>query len=78
MKKTSYFWFGVWLTASIALTIWCFEYADATRGYNSIGGEVFMIALPLMIVFNKINKLQEKLNRKSQYIKKLEERANML
>ena len=26
-----------------------FVYADAARGYNSIGGEVFMIALPYLI-----------------------------
>ena len=77
MKKTNDFWFGFVLTLSILFCVFCFEYADNFRGYNSIGGEVFMIALPLTIVFNKINKLQEKINRKSQYIKKLEERANM-
>lgn len=54
MKKTGGFWFGVALTLSILFCIWCFEYADSFRGYNSTGGEVFMLALPLMIVQNKL------------------------
>jgi hypothetical protein len=71
------FWFGVAFTFSICLTIYVFQYAYAVRGYNAIGSEVFMLALPLMIVFNKINKLQEKLNRKSRYIKQLEKQLNV-
>lgn len=54
MKKTGGFWFGVALILSILFCIWCFEYADNFRGYNSTGGEVFMLALPLMIVQNKL------------------------
>ena len=72
------FLFGIVLTASILFVIWCFDYADATRGYNATGGEVFILALPLMIAFQKISNLEEKINRKNKYIKKLEqERLNM-
>jgi hypothetical protein len=47
------------------------------RGHYSLGGEVFTIALPLAIVFNKISQLEKKLQRKSEYVKKLEERLNV-
>lgn len=66
MKKG--FLFGVILTLSILAVVWCFEYADATRGYNAIGGEVFTIALPLWIVWKKISAMgrqMEKLKRQN-------------
>jgi hypothetical protein len=73
------FWFGVILTISILLVVRCFEYADAVRGSNQTkGAEVFMIVLPLMIVFRAISKLEQKLNRKNEYIQKVEqERLNV-
>ena len=71
------FWFGAFLTIAILLVVRCFEYADAVRGYNGTGSEVFMIVLPLMIVFNQISKLEQTMQRKNEYIKKMEqERLN--
>jgi hypothetical protein len=72
------FWFGAFLTIVILLVVRCFEYADAVRGSNQTGAEVFTIVLPLMIVFHGISKLEQKLNRKNDYIKKVEqERLNV-
>lgn len=72
------FWFGVILTISILLVVRCFEYADAVRGSNETGAEVFMIVLPLLIVFNQISKLEQKIQRKNEYIQKVEkERLNV-
>ena len=72
------FWFGVILTISILLVIRCFEYADAVRGSNETGVEVFTIVLPLLIVFNQISKLEQKIRRKNEYIQKVEqERLNV-
>ena len=71
MKKG--FWFGVILTLSILAVVWCFEYADATRGYNSTGGEVFTIALPLYIVWKKLTTMGrqiEKLKRQNNLKRK--------
>lgn len=71
------FWFGVILTVSVLLVVKCFEYADAVRGCDGTGSEVFMVVLPLMIVFHEISKLEQKLDRKNQCIKKMEqERLN--
>ena len=64
MKKG--FWFGVVLTFSIIATIWCFEYADTVRGYNSTGGEVFLIALPLWIVWKKFKAMGQKIEKLEQ------------
>ena len=47
--KINKFWFGFLLAVSIMAIPMAFVYADAARGYNSIGGEVFMIALPYLI-----------------------------
>ena len=49
MKKSRYFIYGCLLTVSIFLVIFAFELADLTRGYCATGGEVFTIALPLLI-----------------------------
>lgn len=72
------FWFGVFLTLSILLVVRCFEYADAMRGSDQMGAEVFTIVLPLMIAFHEISKLEQKINRKNEYIQKVEkERLNV-
>ena len=74
----SKFWFGVILTISILLVVRCFEYADMVRGSNETGAEVFTIVLPLLIVFNQISKLEQKIQRKNEYIQKVEqERLNV-
>ena len=63
MKNLNNFWFGVILTLSILAVIWCFDYADNWRGYNSTGGEVFMIALPLYIVWKKLTTMGQEIQR---------------
>ena len=67
MKKLNIFWFGFALTLSILAVKWCFEYADSVRGYNSTGGEVFMIALPLYVVWKKISDMGRKIQNVKQY-----------
>ena len=69
------FWFGAFLTIAILLVVRCFEYADAVRGYNGTGGEVFMIALPLYIVWKKISEMGRKIQRLKRYNQSLK---NML
>lgn len=72
------FWFGAFLTIAILLVIKCFEYADSIRGCNSTGSEVFMLVLPLTIVFSQISKLEQIIQRKNEYIKRVEqERLNV-
>ena len=72
------FWFGAILTLSILLVVRCFEYADAMRGSDQMGAEVFTIVLPLLIVFNQISSLEQKIQRKNEYIQKVEqERLNV-
>ena len=72
------FWFGAFLTIAILLVVRCFEYADAVRSSNETGAEVFTIVLPLLIVFNQISKLEQKIQRKNEYIQKMEqERLNV-
>lgn len=66
MKNLNNFWFGVILTLSILAVIWCFDYADNWRGYNSTGGEVFMIALPLYIVWKKLTTMGQQIERLKQ------------
>ena len=58
MKNNSLFYIGLCL--AILFTVWCFDYADALRGYSATGGEVFTIALPLYIVQKKVASLEQK------------------
>ena len=55
MKKSVYFVFGSLFTISMFLTIWAFEVADLWRGYNGLGGEVFTVALPLILVWKIVS-----------------------
>lgn len=55
MKKSVYFIFGSLFTISMFLTIWAFEVADLWRGYDGMGGEVFTIALPLILVWKMVS-----------------------
>ena len=57
------FLFYLILGISVVLVCIAFDYADAVRGYNATGGEVFTIALPLGIVWNKISAMGQKINR---------------
>lgn len=53
MKKLKFlndFWFGVLLVFAIMAVLYCFQYASAERIVeNKVGGEVFTLALPLLI-----------------------------
>jgi hypothetical protein len=62
-KNTNYFWFGVSLILSILVVVWGFETADKFRGYNSVGSEIFLIILPLWIVWHKLEQLEQKIKR---------------
>lgn len=67
MKNNCIFW--VSLILSLVAVVVCFRTADSVRGYNAIGGEVFMLALPLMIVKEKVSALGqeiEKLKKQNQ------------
>lgn len=48
--KINKFWFGFLLAFSIMLIPLAFLYADTQRVCNSIGGEVFMVALPFLVL----------------------------
>ena len=51
MKIRNNFWFGLLLGVSVMLIPLSFLYADLERGYNATGGEVFMIALPILVMW---------------------------
>ena len=58
--------FIICLILSFIIIIIGFELADAHRGYNAIGGEVFMLALPLLMIYGKIVEMQNKIDRLTQ------------
>ena len=60
------------ILASILFVVYCFEQADAVRGYNATGSEVFTIALPLWIMWRIVTGLCEKIDKLKKYNKKLE------
>ena len=67
MKKQNFylsdFWYGMLLMLSFCIVAMCFKEADAFRGYNSIGGELISLALPLLIIrwkqWSRINKRRD-------------------
>ena len=48
--KLNKFYFGLFMGLCPWLISWAFEYADRYRGYNSLGGEMFTLLLPVLIV----------------------------
>lgn len=48
--KLNVFWFVFLFILSIMLIPLFFQVADLERGYNATGGEVFMIALPYLVL----------------------------
>lgn len=48
------------LVFAVLAVVWCFNYADECRKIDATGGEVFTIALPLMIVFLKAKMVGQK------------------
>ena len=77
MKLFNNFWFGAILTLSIFMVIWCFDYADSFRSYNSTGGEVFMIALPLTLVWLKLREMGQKISKLKQCNKTLKRQLQL-
>lgn len=63
MKALKNVLFYVALMALILVTIWCFNYAHEFRNSNQIGSEVFVLALPLMLVEYKLNTAEQKIKR---------------
>ena len=61
MKVLKNVLFYVALMALILVTIWCFNYAHEFRNSNQIGSEVFVLALPLMLVEYKMNRAEQNL-----------------
>lgn len=67
MKKQNFylsdFWYGALLIASIWLIVSMFNYADAIRGYNALGGEFVLLVLPLFIIkwktWSRVNKRRD-------------------
>ena len=70
MKK---FAFYVLLSLSLLVVCCAFDYADAVRGYNATGGEVFTIILPLMVIWSKMETMSHNIQRLKQYNKALQE-----
>jgi F0F1-type ATP synthase assembly protein I len=50
MKNMSNRAYLITLALSIVLVVFCFLCADWHRGYDGLGGEVFMIALPFVLI----------------------------
>lgn len=72
MKKLNDFWFGVLLVLSILFVVWCFQYANAERiAENKVGGEVFTIALPLLITKWKLWTVEQEKKANQLRIKQL-------
>ena len=67
MKKQklylSDFWYGALLVGSIWLIVSMFNYADAIRGYNALGGEFILLVLPLLVIkwksWSRMNKRRD-------------------
>lgn len=54
MKDLEGFWFFLALCMSMLVVVLSFMLAYTERGYLALGGEVFMLALPLIVVFLRI------------------------
>jgi hypothetical protein len=48
--RLSKFWYGFFLATSLFVVVWSFVAANSFRGNGYVGGEVFMVALPLMVI----------------------------
>lgn len=71
MKSNTGFWLA--LILSIVFVACCFAYAAETRENGMVGGEVFTIALPVFIVWNKISEAErenQKLKSQNEAYKK--------
>ena len=71
MSKLKWVWFGFSLAMSIILVAMCFEYADRMRGFEGTGSEVFMIALPMWLVYRKMSDIGQNMKRLTRLNKAL-------
>ena len=71
MNKLNNMWFGALFTLSLLFVGWCFQNAALERGEAKIGGEVFTIALPLMLVWLKSRATEQKLKKQIRAMKHL-------
>jgi hypothetical protein len=70
MKKQNFylsdFWYGALLVISVWVIAKSFSYSDVFRAYNSTGGEIFTLFLPVLIIrwkqWSRVNKRRD--NRK--------------
>ena len=77
MSKATYFVCGCLFTLSIVLIAWSFEVADAVRGYNATGSEVFMIALPLMLISRMLSMAERNEKKLKNQLKKERQQNSM-
>lgn len=73
MKKLNDFWFGVLFCASICLVCYCFIIANAQRESVTVGGEVFTIALPLLVAKWKLHTVEQEKSQCRKTIHRLNE-----
>ena len=72
--KINRFWFAVFLTVSIFVIAAVFALGDLERGYDALGGEVFVLALPFLVIRWRewsIKKALEERNKKRKRGKKM-------
>lgn len=64
------FWFGVLMTLCVFACVTCFRNAQLLRNSTVMGGEVFMLVLPLALLKMKI-KTEEQKQRQNMTVKQL-------
>lgn len=76
--KLSKFLFGLSIVFSILLVVYCYNYADSFRGFNAIGSEIFLIFIPVLLVYGYVDSIEKRKERKiervKEYTKRLEEK----
>ena len=71
--KINRFWFAIFLTVSIFVIAAVFALGDLERGYDALGGEVFVLALPFLVIRWRewsIKKALEERNKKCKRVNK--------
>lgn len=74
--KINEFWFNILMVVAIAVCCGCFKYTAITRTTDSIGSEVFVIALPLLIMKWRSWTVELETRKKNQSIKELKKALN--
>lgn len=76
MKRIKDWGFIVLLIATVFVVGCCFVYASDNREANKLGGEVFMIALPVALVRLKLKAVEQENQRKQKRLKKYQSRIS--